>query len=64
MVDQLPAGELAERIVRGTLKALPGIGEATAQVINRRWGRAGVPDETCLAGHTGDPVGPAGGVAG
>lgn len=33
VVDELPAGELADRIAQGTLKALPGIGDATAQVI-------------------------------
>jgi putative hydrolase len=34
-VDELPPAELADRIARGTLKALPGIGDATAQVITQ-----------------------------
>lgn len=33
VVDDLPAAELADRVAHGTLKALPGIGDATAQVI-------------------------------
>ncbi|WP_431877851.1 PHP domain-containing protein [Amycolatopsis sacchari] len=35
VVEELPAGELAERVAAGTLKALPGIGDATAQVITQ-----------------------------
>ncbi|KAA9158766.1 PHP domain-containing protein [Amycolatopsis acidicola] len=33
VVDELPEGELARRVSGGTLKKLPGIGDATAQVI-------------------------------
>jgi len=33
VLDGLPAGELDRRIANGTLQALPGIGETTAQVI-------------------------------
>jgi putative hydrolase len=35
VVDELPAAELADRIAHGTLKVLPGIGDATAQVITQ-----------------------------
>jgi putative hydrolase len=35
VVDGLTAAELADRIRTGTLRALPGIGEATAQVITQ-----------------------------
>jgi len=33
VVDELPPGELASRIAAGTLRALPGVGETTEQVI-------------------------------
>jgi putative hydrolase len=35
VVDGLPGAELTQRIREGTLKALPGIGDATAQVITQ-----------------------------
>lgn len=35
VVDELSPAELADRVAHGTLKALPGIGEATAQVITQ-----------------------------
>ncbi|GHF29154.1 PHP domain-containing protein [Amycolatopsis deserti] len=35
VVAELPADELAERVRHGTLKALPGIGPATAQVVEQ-----------------------------
>ncbi|NIH81002.1 PHP domain-containing protein [Amycolatopsis viridis] len=35
VVAGLPAGELADRVRQGTLKALPGIGPATAQVVEQ-----------------------------
>jgi putative hydrolase len=38
VVTDLPAGELAERVGTGTLTALPGIGPATAAVIEQALG--------------------------
>ncbi|GAB3562846.1 PHP domain-containing protein [Amycolatopsis endophytica] len=35
VVEELTAGELAARVRQGTLKALPGIGPATAQVVEQ-----------------------------
>ncbi len=35
VVDDLPPGELEQRIERGTLKALPGIGPSTAEAIEQ-----------------------------
>ena len=38
VVDELPPGELAQRIGQGTLRALPGIGATTAEVIEQAAG--------------------------
>jgi putative hydrolase len=35
VLDELPAGELEQRIEQGTLKALPGIGPSTAEAIEQ-----------------------------
>ena len=40
MLDGLPAGELDRRVEAGTLEALKGIGETTAQVITEAAGGA------------------------
>ena len=38
VVDDLPAGELDQRLREGTLQALPGIGPATAEAITQAAG--------------------------
>ncbi len=38
VVDELAPGELAQRIGQGTLRALPGIGATTAEVIEQAAG--------------------------
>ena len=53
VVDELPPGELAQRIGQGTLRALPGIGATTAEVIEQA---AGGQQPTYLAGVLADAV--------
>ena len=53
VVDELPPGELAQRIGQGTLRALPGIGATTAEVIEQA---AGGQQPAYLAGVLADAV--------
>ena len=54
VVDELPPGELAQRIGQGTLRALPGIGATTAEVIEQA---AGGQQPAYLAGVLAEPSG-------
>ena len=58
VVDDLPAGELDQRLREGTLQALPGIGPATAEAITQAAGGQEPDYLRRLLGEVPPPVDP------